>query len=147
MEGINNKPGIIPQTFKYIFEQINEMPVFQFKISIAYIQLYKEEIDDLLNENNKNLKIKEIISPTTRKKMTMVEGTSWFEVKNVEDALKFFSKGSGNRKTSSHALNNQSSRSHATFICRIQREMKNSNDSNTNKSNSKQRAMCVWCRL
>ena len=133
MEGINNKPGIIPQTFKYIFEQINEMPVFQFKISIAYIQLYKEEIDDLLNENNKNLKIKEIISPTTRKKMTMVEGTSWFEVKNVEDSLKFFSKGSGNRKTSSHALNNQSSRSHATFICRIQREMKNSNDSNTNK--------------
>ena len=76
MEGINNKPGIIPQTFKYIFEQISEMTVFQFKISIAYIQLYKEEIDDLLNENNKNLKIKEIISPTTRKKMTMVEGTT-----------------------------------------------------------------------
>ena len=49
----NNLKGIIPRTFEYLFNRIkfieNEEQNLKMDINIAYIQIYLETIQDLLN--------------------------------------------------------------------------------------------------
>jgi kinesin family protein 3/17 len=64
MEGKDDPPslkGIIPRTFDHIFERITGMGVNkQFLVSVSYLELYNEEIRDLLSKNFKSkLEIRE----------------------------------------------------------------------------------------
>ena len=53
MEGIRDVPelrGIIPNAFEHIFEQIKLSPAnIQYLVRASYLELYNEEIIDLLN--------------------------------------------------------------------------------------------------
>ena len=64
MEGKDDPPtlrGIIPRTFDHIFERIENMAKNkQFLVKVAFLELYNEEIRDLLSKNIKNkLEIRE----------------------------------------------------------------------------------------
>jgi hypothetical protein len=63
MEGKDEPPtlkGIIPRTFEHIFKRIEGMAVNkQFLVSVSYLELYNEEIRDLLSKNFKKLEIRE----------------------------------------------------------------------------------------
>ena len=59
----NEKKDIIPRSFDYIFEKINQLSEedninYTYNINIAFIQLYLEIIQDLFEPNN-NVKIRE----------------------------------------------------------------------------------------
>ena len=51
MEGVRSNPelkGIIPNSFAHIFSHISKNPDFKFLIRVSYLEIYCEEIRDLL---------------------------------------------------------------------------------------------------
>ncbi len=62
MEGKEDPPhlkGIIPRTFDHIFHSINGTPNMQFLVRASFLELYNEEIRDLLSKNFRKLDIRE----------------------------------------------------------------------------------------
>ena len=57
MEGIDNpkeKRGIIPRSFESIFGLIKATYNTNFLIRVSYLEIYNEEIRDLLSKNHKD---------------------------------------------------------------------------------------------
>ena len=63
MEGRPDPPflrGIIPNSFQHIFDHISSASNFQFLVRASYLEIYNEEIRDLLSKDPKNsLELKE----------------------------------------------------------------------------------------
>lgn len=51
--------GIIPRTFDHIFNTIKGSPHTQFLVRASFLELYNEEIRDLLSKNQRKLEIRE----------------------------------------------------------------------------------------
>lgn len=82
MEGKPDPPhlrGIIPNSFQHIFDYVSSAKDQQFLVRASYLEIYNEEIRDLLSKDPKtNLEIKETVdSGVTVKDLTS------FVVKNV----------------------------------------------------------------
>lgn len=59
MEGTPEKRGIIPRIVDTIFGAIDESPEsIEFELKVSIMEIYMEEIKDLLDISNKNLKIR-----------------------------------------------------------------------------------------
>lgn len=57
MEGVLDKnefKGIIPRTIESIFKAIKETPNQQFLVQVSFVEIYNEEVRDLLSKNVKN---------------------------------------------------------------------------------------------
>jgi hypothetical protein len=65
MEGRPDPPhlrGIIPNSFQHIFEHVSNAQNAQFLVRASYLEIYNEEIRDLLSKDPKNsLDLKENI--------------------------------------------------------------------------------------
>ena len=62
MRGCDVSLGLIPLSLKQIFESIAEDTERKYKINVAYMEIYNEHVNDLMESNNKNLEIRESIS-------------------------------------------------------------------------------------
>ena len=58
MLGDDSSPGILPFTLLDIFRE-SETLSGEMKMSISYLEIYNEQINDLLNPSSTNLKIHE----------------------------------------------------------------------------------------
>ena len=57
MEGVldkNDLKGIIPRTIESIFNSINQMSNQQFLVQVSFVEIYNEEVRDLLSKHVKN---------------------------------------------------------------------------------------------
>ncbi|CEF71634.1 Kinesin-like protein KIF21B [Strongyloides ratti] len=96
-------------------EKEKELPVSSFQVSVSFLELYNDEINDLLlsdksSSSNEKLKI-------TRNKEGKIEVNGLLK-KNVEDAptaFKIFNSGINKRCVGATDLNAESSRSHIIF--------------------------------
>ena len=124
--GNNNKKGIIPRTFEYLFNKIqiiqNKENSSFFEISIAFIQIYLEKVEDLLNMSNK-AKIRE-----NPEKGFYLENINWIKVTNIEESKNVFKIGEKNRITEFTNMNKNSSRSHALLMINIEQYFIEGND-------------------
>ncbi|KAK7940426.1 hypothetical protein WMY93_003752 [Mugilogobius chulae] len=63
MQGVSNDPdkrGVIPNSFQHIFTQISRTQNQKYLVRSSYLEIYQEEIRDLLcKDNNKKLELKE----------------------------------------------------------------------------------------
>ena len=111
--------GIIPRTINAIFkmhaEQNNEY--VKIAITISYVQVYLEEVNDLLNIKNKNLKLS-----TNKATGVCINGVTSKDVGNAKQLLEFMKAGDANRVIASTKMNETSSRSHSIFIITITQE-------------------------
>ena len=111
--------GIIPRSFDFIFERIKQIqkedPSSKYNINIAFIQIYLETIQDLLEPNNQ-VKIRE--DPD---KGVFLENCLWIKVRNTNDCAEAFKRGEKNRVTECTRMNAHSSRSHALLIAKIEK--------------------------
>lgn len=108
--------GIIPRSFDTIFKTINCETKKQFLVRVSYLEIYNEEVYDLLSPSfQSKLELKE--KPDSG---VYVKDLSTFVVKNPEDTLKVMRKGTDNRHTGETNMNKDSSRSHSVFCVTIE---------------------------
>jgi hypothetical protein len=120
MEGIPDPPelrGIIPNAFKHIFDKIglNNIEGKQFLVRASYLEIYNEEIRDLLSKDPKNrLDLKENVDSGV-----YVKDLTSFVVKSVAEIDHVMQAGKKNRSVGATLMNQESSRSHSIFtiIC------------------------------
>eukprot|EP00158_Paraphelidium_tribonemae_P006533 Partr_v1_DN27872_c1_g1_i6_m22873 putative Kinesin family member len=114
MQGVgsvgDNKAGIIPLTFGYLFAKIATEKDRQFAIFVSFLEIYNEAVVDLISTNNSPLEIKE--DPD---KGFIVPGLSKHSVKHWKEMEILMSRGNKNRAVGSTNMNEQSSRSHSIF--------------------------------
>lgn len=76
---------------------------------MSYIEIYNEKLHDLLDKNNKNIKIQEDASGN------ITVSSNKIVVKSAEDILTLMKKGNKIRQIGETNMNERSSRSHTIF--------------------------------
>ncbi|XP_077978073.1 kinesin-II 95 kDa subunit-like [Glandiceps talaboti] len=119
MEGVRSDPelrGVIPNSFDHIFTHISRSENQQYLVRASYLEIYQEEIRDLLSKDQKKrLELKE--RPDTG---VYVKDLSSFVTKSVKEIEHVMNVGNQNRAVGSTNMNEHSSRSHAIFIITIE---------------------------
>ena len=108
--------GLIPRTFQHIMSVIDNAEEKKFLVRCSYIEIYNEEIHDLLSKDVKERKdLKE--SPD---KGLFIKDLSMNVCKQIEDMDQYMSIGNKNRTTGATLMNLDSSRSHSIFTIYIE---------------------------
>uniref|UniRef100_A0A3Q4BG97 Kinesin motor domain-containing protein n=1 Tax=Mola mola TaxID=94237 RepID=A0A3Q4BG97_MOLML len=107
--------GVIPRSFEYLFFLINREversgQSKSFLCKCSFIEIYNEQIYDLLDTASASLFLRENI-----KKGVFVEGAVEKFVNSAAEAYQVLSMGWRNRRVASTSMNRESSRSHAVF--------------------------------
>ena len=118
MEGFNREGsiearGIIPRAIEQIFGHIQRYasPRMRFLVRASYLQIYNEQISDLLKSDRHNLTIRE-----DKKRGVFVDGLSEWVVRSPAEIYGLMERGGAVRATGETKMNEVSSRSHAVFI-------------------------------
>uniref|UniRef100_A0A6N2LLY1 Kinesin-like protein n=1 Tax=Salix viminalis TaxID=40686 RepID=A0A6N2LLY1_SALVM len=113
--------GMTPRVFEYLFSRIQkEKEVrkdekIKFTCKCSFLEIYNEQILDLLDPSSTNLQIREDV-----KKGVYVENLKEIEVASARDVLQQLIQGAANRKVAATNMNRASSRSHSVFTCIIE---------------------------
>jgi len=114
MEGVPDRVemrGIIPNSFKHIFDRVAISENQQFLVRASYLEIYNEEIRDLLSRDPKNrLELKE--NPESG---VYVKDLTSFVVKSAGEIDNVMQAGKKNRSVGATLMNQSSSRSHSIF--------------------------------
>lgn len=126
---LNESQGIVPRAVEQVFSELearvqqaknNNQQAPDFKVTAQFLELYNEELIDLLDEthqvgsNSKHIKIHQ------ENGTVQVMGATNKLVESVSEALGCLESGALARTTASTQMNSQSSRSHAIFSLTIQ---------------------------
>ncbi|KAI8898948.1 P-loop containing nucleoside triphosphate hydrolase protein [Globomyces pollinis-pini] len=122
MQGVPEVPhlrGIIPQCFHHIFDHISRTGHKKFLVRVSFLEIYNEEVKDLLVKPNKHpkggLDLKE--NPDTG---VFVKDLSAVVVKSVEELEHLMEIGNKARSVGATLMNQNSSRSHSIFTITIE---------------------------
>ena len=135
MLGTESNPGIMPLTLKELFTKVKQFKSErEYKLKFWYLEIYNENIRDLLrfmnpNNVNSNNIVEENESLDLREdpvKGIVVNGITEINVNNSNDMLKILKRGNRNRTQEATGANETSSRSHAILQVAIEYKDKNS---------------------
>lgn len=119
MEGLRGDPekrGVIPNSFEHVFTHISRSQNQQYLVRASYLEIYQEEIRDLLSKDqSKRLELKE--RPDTG---VYVKDLSSFVTKSVKEIEHVMNVGNQNRSVGATNMNEHSSRSHAIFMITVE---------------------------
>ncbi|CAF0822345.1 unnamed protein product, partial [Brachionus calyciflorus] len=112
--------GIIPRTVAQLFSLLSSMSNCEHSVKISYMELYNEELTDLLSDSqlDKDEKLK-IYDDPARKGSVIVSKLEDIIVQNKNQVFKILQKGADRRQKASTLMNNQSSRSHSIFTITV----------------------------
>ncbi|KAJ3296228.1 kinesin motor protein cin8 [Borealophlyctis nickersoniae] len=105
--------GIIPRTLYSLFDAL-ERETAEYSVRVSYIELYNEELKDLLSSEDDFRKLR-IYEDLSRKGSVVVQGMEELLVKNAADVISVLQKGANKRQIASTKMNEVSSRSHCIF--------------------------------
>lgn len=108
--------GIIPRAFEQIWSNINRLENMNFLVAVSYLEIYMEELRDLLKPNStKTLELRE-----HEQFGVYVPNLHSVLCKNVDEMLNVMAHGNKNRTIGRTNMNEHSSRSHAIFMIKIE---------------------------
>ena len=115
IQGPNSKnPGIVPRAAKELFLILNNFAKSDYfesiRLSLTIIEIYNEQIYNLLEESTPNLNMYEDASGNL-----IIPDLSPISINSYEEASKLFKLAAKFRHTSSTEYNDRSSRSHCIF--------------------------------
>ncbi|CAG9571457.1 unnamed protein product [Danaus chrysippus] len=117
MEGTPQHEGIIPRAFRHIWAHIENTasPDVTHLVSCSYVELYLEDIRDLLSKDCKKLTIRgQELNGFYIPEMTSVV------CKSAAEMVKVMASGNKHRAAARTDMNEHSSRSHAVFLVTLE---------------------------
>ncbi|CAM9753066.1 unnamed protein product [Lampetra fluviatilis] len=119
MQGVSEpsaQRGVIPRAFEHIFESIQCAENTKFLFRASYLEIYNEEIRDLLGKDTKQrLELKE-----HPERGVYVRDLSMHTVHSVAECERIMQAGWSNRATGATLMNKDSSRSHSIFSIHLE---------------------------
>ena len=111
--------GIIPRAVSHLFTTLNSNSNFEYSVKISYIELYNEELSDLLsNSPDKEEKLR-IYDDSQRKGSVVIPNLEEVNVQNKHEVYQILQKGAERRQKAATLMNAQSSRSHSIFTLTV----------------------------
>ncbi|KAJ4781282.1 kinesin-like protein [Rhynchospora pubera] len=113
---LNTNLGVAPRFFHMLFSEFqrpqegSEEKKKNFQCRCSFLEIYNEQINDLLDPTQRDLQIREDNANGIH-----VENLSEEYVNNEEDVAQILIKGLSNRKVGATTMNSKSSRSHVIF--------------------------------
>ncbi|KAM6543174.1 hypothetical protein CsatB_007621 [Cannabis sativa] len=129
--------GIIPKVMDSIFEGVcSKKSNTEFLIRVSFIEIFKEEVFDLLDTSSTTFSKNEGAAPSkpvgparapiqireTANGGITLAGVTEAEVQTKEEMASYLTRGSLSRATASTNMNSQSSRSHAIFTITMEQK-------------------------
>uniref|UniRef100_A0A8C5TGB0 Kinesin family member 4A n=1 Tax=Malurus cyaneus samueli TaxID=2593467 RepID=A0A8C5TGB0_9PASS len=118
--------GVIPRVIKLLFEEKQQRQDWEFLLKVSYLEIYNEDILDLLCPSRERTQISIREDP---KEGIKIVGLTERSVTCAQETVSCLEQGNNCRTVGSTAMNSQSSRSHAIFTICI--DQKKKNDKNT----------------
>ncbi|KAJ4968278.1 hypothetical protein NE237_014979 [Protea cynaroides] len=121
----SNQQGLTPRVFENLFARIHEEQIkhaekqLKYQCRCSFLEIYNEQITDLLDPHQKNLQIREDV-----KTGVYVENLTEECVCTMKDVKQLLIKGLSNRRTGATSINTESSRSHSVFTCVVESRCK-----------------------
>ncbi|KAG8936615.1 kinesin motor protein cin8 [Tulasnella sp. 418] len=126
--------GMIPRVLSKLYQHL-ESSVADYSVKISYIELYNEELRDLLapdlpapngstqpmgmGQGQKDNGLKIFDEAGAGKRGVMIQGLEDTPVKDAKDAINLLRKGSLKRQVAATKFNDHSSRSHSVFTITV----------------------------
>jgi hypothetical protein len=115
--GVENNPGVLPLFANNLFEKIaDERLENDIYVSLCFYEIYQEKVYDLLSTTRKALRVRGSNDDP------FVEGLIEVGVEDKDEMEKWRRIGLSRRATAATLVNELSSRSHAIFCIKVQRE-------------------------
>lgn len=118
MEGVRNeeeRKGIIPRAFEQLWFHIDNAKNTNFLVAASYLEIYMEELRDLLKPNSTSLELRE------REHVGVyVPNLHSVLCKSGDEMVNVMNQGNKNRTIGKTNMNEHSSRSHAIFMIKIE---------------------------
>ncbi|KAK7256290.1 hypothetical protein RIF29_29731 [Crotalaria pallida] len=108
--------GIVPRIFQMLFSELereqhmSEGKQFNYQCRCCFLEIYNEQIGDLLDPTQRNLEMKD-----DSKNAFYIENLTEEYVTSYDDVTQILIKGLSSRKVGATSLNSKSSRSHIIF--------------------------------
>ena len=115
--------GVIPRSVKDIFSYIAENQNVEFLVKVSFMELYNEQLFDLLSGKPRREDTIVDIREDGNKGIK-IPGLTETPISSVEEAMSMLEKASGGRVTAATAMNARSSRSHAIFTLSVEAKPK-----------------------
>ncbi|XP_077997302.1 kinesin-like protein KIF11 [Glandiceps talaboti] len=103
--------GIIPRALHQLFQTLQGMEV-EFSVRVSFLEIYQEELFDLLGGNDARLRMYE---DAAKKGSVVISGLEERPVHDKNEVFQILEAGWKKRQTAATKMNDQSSRSHAVF--------------------------------
>ncbi|XP_078669780.1 kinesin-like protein KIF11 isoform X2 [Branchiostoma floridae x Branchiostoma belcheri] len=112
--------GVIPRTLHQIFDKLTGgQTVDEFSVKVSFIELYNEELFDLLGPGETPPKLTSLYEDTSRKGSVVIKGLEEVRVHNKDEVYSILEHGSAKRQTAATLMNAHSSRSHSVFMITV----------------------------
>lgn len=132
MFGNQANPGIVPRSCEMIFDELEirmaddaiSPRLASYEIGVSFIEVYMENIRDLLNpyaeRERKSLLIREgLINQVSGRRDVYIQHLTERTVSTLPEVMELIESGMSYRATTSTAMNDTSSRSHAILLIKI----------------------------
>lgn len=119
-----NERGIIPRVCELLFNRLETKEEnIETSVKCSFLEIYKENIRDLLKKNSVDRKDDENLKIRTHPHGTYIQGLSQKFVSNTHEVLSVIEHGAKQRSMASTSLNSVSSRSHAVLTLVISQKL------------------------
>jgi len=115
--------GVIPRSVRDIFKHIAENEDTEFLVKVSFMELYNEQLFDLLSTKSRREDTMVDIREDGNKGIK-IPGLTETPITSVEDTMMMLEKASEGRVTAATAMNARSSRSHAIFTLGVEAKPK-----------------------
>ncbi|KDO32474.1 hypothetical protein SPRG_02951 [Saprolegnia parasitica CBS 223.65] len=112
--GNNENPGILPETFAYLFQHTND-----YDVTASYLEIYNEKVYDLMAPANPKRAFLQLQEKDGRVHVKDLEER---RILSFDDAKATLEYGQKNRQVAETRCNSDSSRSHCVFSLQIYRK-------------------------
>lgn len=110
--------GIVPRALAQLFDELRIQQEAEFSVRVSYLELYNEEIFDLLSAADDTTRLR-LYEDSTKKGSVIIQGLEEVQVHSKSEVYQILEKGSFKRKTAETLMNAHSSRSHTVFTVTV----------------------------